>query len=497
MKNSLENSFDKFIKSSISDFKAPYDPESWEMLNERMEGTSEPELTEVDDLVRTGLAGLTVPYNESSWDALESKMADLEVAQSLETIDSVAKNTLTGLSVPYDHSTWKILSDRLDQMDYDRKIRALKVVEAAVIILALFTIVRFMGHIPPQQKFVVNEIPSDAGIGVVMDKEDQSSEIVLDISSGEKAETKEQVGNTGTGDVMSDGAHAVVGSNIDGESNAAQVSTLSNRNFYTSKDPARLYAHAEVRENVSELGEIDLRSSKIESAPVSLRSTKAPDVPRVAFSNFVLPDDAQMDESFKPIVVEKESKITTRLSLYRQFNRHSIENDFSWSSSTRKQTIFSKGWGLAAIVNFGRFGFDVGLAYDNLTYDAEYSESEIWAVALPVNFRYSVVDQDFANVYLKGGASYHGVMAADYVDITTTAAPGPRQRFNDGLLHDGFLEDNSYMQWHAGLGVELFAAKKFSLFAESQLQKYWLGELGNTNDKISTISNRVGLNIKL
>ncbi len=122
-----------------------------------------------DKAIRASMKDLEVPYDPASWDLLKQKIAAKSAVEEGVGIDDVASNALTNLTVPYDPKTWKVLSDRLDQIDYRRKLLALKLFEAAVILLAILTAVRFIGNLPSpttdnQQQIASSDTPEQTTI---------------------------------------------------------------------------------------------------------------------------------------------------------------------------------------------------------------------------------------------------------------------------------------------------------------------------------------------
>lgn len=77
---------DENIRKKFRDFQAPYAPESWDVLSQKMDNAI-PFIPLNDSEVKSELANLTMPYNSGSWNVLE---------QRLETYERRKKSILRG-----------------------------------------------------------------------------------------------------------------------------------------------------------------------------------------------------------------------------------------------------------------------------------------------------------------------------------------------------------------------------------------------------------------
>lgn len=95
---------------------------------------------EFDDKIKASLEAIQVPYDPDSWAALEKKM-DMSMDQSVAGFDTTVRNALDRVEVPYDAELWNVMSRQLDQTAAIRKVRFVKLAEAAVILLLALQIV--------------------------------------------------------------------------------------------------------------------------------------------------------------------------------------------------------------------------------------------------------------------------------------------------------------------------------------------------------------------
>ncbi|MCB9344528.1 MAG: hypothetical protein R3A50_08875 [Saprospiraceae bacterium] len=104
------NNFDKHLKSSLENFEVPFDADSWNELESRM-----------------------------------NKMFPEEDPAPVEKVDLVVKQKLDRLEVPYQTSHWNIMNNELNQVALVRRIRLTKLTELAIFLLLLLNIEGMFG----------------------------------------------------------------------------------------------------------------------------------------------------------------------------------------------------------------------------------------------------------------------------------------------------------------------------------------------------------------
>ncbi|NND33590.1 MAG: hypothetical protein HKN76_13450 [Saprospiraceae bacterium] len=460
-----------------------------------------------DASIRNALQNHQVPYDDSTWDMLDKKMQNAEVAADA-ALDEVAKKALHTYEVPYDQSTWHTLSERLDRINYRNRIIGTKVFEAAVILFAILTLVKFLGQIPdindhlplPFAKTEVTDPSNSSQAEMGLVNVEQSSGTFMAGKNESKARSQNKIADVAQQD------------------SRIEKAALDKLPLATSIQKARAVFSRDrtinsMKENISHLNAASQNTDRLEVAFVGTldrRATELPQVPReiITFGSAtvaavpMLPAYdiamvvAETATDFQIALVERVPKVRTKFNVFYQNNVHRIAN-VARRQSTFNQTETSNGFGFATNVQFGRFGFDLGAIFDQVTYDAGFGENEIQKVQVPLNLRFSGFYTKYANFYLKSGMSIHGVTQAHYeAPVLESAAPGPRQNrpfYNDGLLKDGNYENNTYFSVNAGAGLDILITKSFSLFAEGIYQKRLKGELGLTNDKFNTFSANLGV----
>ena len=69
---------------------------------------------EFDNKIRASLESVEVPYDPDSWNLLETRM-DLSNNESVAGFDSGIKSALERLETPYDSELWRLMARQLNQ----------------------------------------------------------------------------------------------------------------------------------------------------------------------------------------------------------------------------------------------------------------------------------------------------------------------------------------------------------------------------------------------
>lgn len=502
MENQDIHDIDNLFRDSLGNLEVPYEKASWARMQEKLEASAN---GQIDETVRLALGDLVVPYEAGSWKAMRDRMSKTEAAQ----VDEAARKAVGNLIIPYNARSWGVLLERLQAIEYRRRIIALKVLEAAVIVLALITVVQFMGvestPLPHQERVQRSDFAatdtdhqdkSDSKAAIVdIDQKDKVNsevarkEAVVSTSSGTVAETstaqvefspsssKVQV----VGDIVAAKTEVGVVDKIDSEIVKEQASEI----FVANKTSVGSVANSS-------------------ATPVAEKKATTSDftiLPNVAFTvdhdnveSITVWEDspASAEELHQEAlgIVSKSSKVKTRIGLYSQFSRHSTSapHPNKIGKFLTEDKIDPLGIGFIANVQFGRIGFDFGLAHERLTFltSARRDKNTIRKVQLPLHIRYNVFQKDDLKAYVKGGVVANGVVLANYAGLDgTSSAPGiqtndsQEKKYKEGLLNQGLADNNVYWMTSMALGVEGKLAGNFTVFAEAQQQKHLHGSIGH------------------
>lgn len=458
-----------------------------------------------DDLIKQSLGDHQVPYDDETWSMLEQKMSQVGTSPEELSVDEIARQTLSEYQVPYNDSTWQVLSDRLDRMSYRKRLIVSKIFEAAVIFFAIFTMVKFLGQIPQVQEYLPKSFvtqPSDLPEALADGSSDYALTLKDDIQINEKSELNSSAN----------------------EANLSSISLNQNQSgpaaHRDDSDPVRLdqppnLAPLATRPGLSLHSERNSRRTTIHQLTIDTRDFELPSVkqqlnrPHVVKPVPLLPVydmamlQAETATGFHLAIAQvPTSKIKTKIGLFHQYNFHLINNFVSASLVTRQQVKSSAGNGIMTNVQFGRFGFDLGATFSEVSYSAGTGKNKIQKLEIPLHIRFIGIRSKYADFYAKAGGSAHGVLRAYYAQPGLASRPDPNAppepKFNDGLLEEpGYREFNTYYSMNAGIGVDLPIYKAMSLFAEANYLRHWKGELGYTADRFTTFSYNFGASLRL
>ncbi|MDH3648352.1 MAG: hypothetical protein OEQ53_01660 [Saprospiraceae bacterium] len=455
MDKSFENNFDQFIKDSLHDVEVPYDP--------------------------------------SSWVSMEEKLRTAE-ATALKNVDSVTKGALHNLRVPYESSTWALLSSRLDQIDYNRKLIGLKVIEAAVFILAVLTLVRFLGQFPDSSD-VVPQTPFAGHIESIDDQTRGLSEVEVtqQVSPGKMEFT--DISDSQKAGIVFNSTHGV------------DLGSIQSVVRHVVDDHARIVEKSWASSNVAIQPLQVLKFAFVNHAPYAIRNHHQGVLEFVDFRDADMIDNMRREvegletEGMVAWYAMNTKRLRTKIGVYSGMNMHDIRSSTPIANfgNIQSQTVVNPAFGIMTNVQFGKFGFDFGLGYEEVRYYSVLDFNEVHKVHIPFHLRFTPVDTRLFNLYAKAGVAVHGAMYAQYQDPPLSAAPGFAarnvERFNDGLLKGGTVESNVYTTRSVGIGIESPVSKDFSIFGEGLHQSHLSGVLSSTTaDKFKTISVRFGLN---
>ena len=117
---------EKQIKDYFENFEVPYQPEHWTLMQQRLEIEELAEYTKNKD----------------------------------DDFDRIISRELSDSEVPYNPAHWQLMEEKLAPQSWQGKIIRYKILEAAVILLLLWTSVSVfeMGGVRPQRDIVQSEI---------------------------------------------------------------------------------------------------------------------------------------------------------------------------------------------------------------------------------------------------------------------------------------------------------------------------------------------------
>ncbi|MBX2817337.1 MAG: hypothetical protein KTR24_15115 [Saprospiraceae bacterium] len=509
--------FDDFVRSAMDKLEVGYDPASWHVLQEKW---SEAQTVDVDQIARDALAGFTVPYDPASWDAMEEKWT----AAQADEIDATAREALSTLEVPYEPASWTVLLERLENIEYKRRLVALKILEAAVVLLLLVTIGRFTSpliHSNEKQENRQDQYPTEETLG---DKHSQTEMAMLTPATSQSSnnletssqyiqEDQKTVHSTSTvsHSLTQKTSPAIQASPLVSSSEALVdgVELSSRHSSITSSDHSEAPQFSLSRDAVVTLSNSDRQSgteaknSEMLTGSVQLASAQVD-----PFDLLVMRESEPKHSEDRGIEIVNLNSLAsqvsllssealnqvlqTRIGIYSQVSRHYMQSNMPFSREKFSQRLDDIGVGFTTNVQFGRVGFDLGMGYERMEFQSGQSLANnlVQKVHLPFHMRANILHKPTYNVYAKAGVVAHGVLYANYAEAGGIARGGSnlnQVRYNDGLLvKNGVKENNFYMMKSAGLGIDGRLSEDFSIFLEGLYQDNLSGSIGGvtTNDQL-------------
>ncbi len=181
----------------------------------------------------------------------------------------------------------------------------------------------------------------------------------------------------------------------------------------------------------------------------------------------------------------------------------------SVNSGTSNDKTFGYTLGATIAYNKEKVAIESGLVYNNINYvPLQVEESPVFnikelapvkvqSIQIPLNFKYYLTQNTAIKTYLTAGASLNIALFANY-NRDQELSPTIRNNYNEGLFVNGQWKDNYFFATNFGLGIEY----KINGFTSAYFQPnatLHTGSLslGAYNDRINTYSLRAGLKFNL
>ncbi|MFQ5445706.1 MAG: hypothetical protein ACE5FF_02130 [Saprospiraceae bacterium] len=523
---------DEHIKQALENLEVHYDPDSWEVLEQRMDDALPAASDALDSLVAGSLAGLEVPVQPESWDLMQQRIEAEEAAEMIENeaqIDNLAYDKLHRISVPYQSSHWSLMARRLEE-EYSlrQKLYRYKAAEVGLMVLLFLAIIRFL----PYADSLLNPRPSAPQM--------EQFQIAPPAPGHLPAATTPEHATTPSQPV----AQAETGAdNLTAASSGADAITHEGgTTLATSK------AGTNDRRGV-QFQSLDMPFPKVASLAVSQAPLANTTSRHTRHRKAELPvlltalDPAGVEpRTVNALILTKASPILEKSKL--RFSVFStIDYNYVFTPSNRisildtliatdSDTTAASGYGGGILVNFkkGRWEVQTGGIYSFKRYVPNtpvflfetvkyYVEENFHGIQqdifqVPLNLQYYFKDRGNWRIYGLGGASAHFITSSVYeikyrrtptFNFGIPSAPGDEDKsirqekeFPKGILDGGNLEDNLYFTANVGLGVERFVTPRWSLFFQPNYQHYLMKRgIGTNHDKIYTFSFYLGTKIGL
>jgi hypothetical protein len=441
-----------------------------------------------DQQIKKALEGYQVPYDGHSWEDLESRLVQEGLVKETESVDEIAKQVLSDMEVPYNPSTWHILTEKLELLDYNRKLISVKFIEAALILFAFLTVVRYTAT----HDQVLNDTGMAAHIAPSATQENATPQITPNTSEKEILAYRENEEATVANNIGSDQPVS------DRSSRFQPVAPVTSLLKELVLFPAVI-----TRSEVPLIEEFNLIQEQSFSQPgivAGLEPLPRDYDPLEASPDLIARQADYLTYTLPPLNWPGERKLQTKIGFYSQGNIHRVFTPALFSQNRINESVaMSPGVGFVTSVQIGNAGFDFGLVYERLTFQGILDKNLIHKAAIPVHLKLIPLSVESINMYVKGGGSLHGVMNAFYEEPTFASRSNQLsdlEKFNDGLLNEGLTDNNVYVTANVGIGLERAIYRDIFFFGEALYQRQILGQGigGATRNTFRTLSLNLGIN---
>ena len=509
----MENHFDRIVGEKLGRIKVEYDPESWSLLEQRLD---------------TEMAG-TPEVNE-------------------QDMDEGVFDKLHNLQRPYNPSHWKQMAARLEQeFSFNRQVIRYKLVELGLVALLLLTIIQYLplqyAHLhhndhplqtpsPLQLEEFPEVIPQDEK--GMPDRPVAANEVPS--SSAEQESALAEVER-----------ETIISERILSEQSSDSPTAFinSNRNTLKLDALAKVPSLTNIIESDQDLkGNYSLRPPAGKPLPKNTFEQPEPygitaalnSPPLGALSYASLLNDPLMD------LQPQKPKTFFRVGMFGgpEYNRVITPADEELGLEALSRYSLGYGGGLTFGIEFNRFEVESGLVYSAKQYKARpvlffqgsfrngyfgegIKDIELNIINLPLNFRFNFMRNAKWRMYALAGASLQVAVQGNYYTAdqdgfrSSSFAPAPApssgglgnqgsfktlaQDLPGGWFEGGSFEENGYLTGNVGLGLERYVSDgNWSIFVQPTYHhsiNYFLRGLGPNKEEINTFSLYTGIRLRL
>ena len=553
MEKTNQDKIDKKVQEAMESLNVPFNPDHWTQMEQKLKQLDATEKA-FDESTHHKLSSFDVPFNASHWDFMSQKLADLDT-QDVNFDDSL-RQTLNKTDIPFSSSHWDMMNQRLDdEFSWKTKIIRFKIVEVALMILFLFTIINVLdtegsgnsekipsSNIKKENRIFNqgtewrnkdNQYQQNQGENKVINPNDPP--LVFNESGSEKKtdfNSPNQNFNTPNAIIetqainLNESKGSFVNNAVVGSENNTQASSLNKNNDVLKELPVLPTSMFVFNENKA----LNLNDKKINSKTNSESIAAAE--PLEVLRTKALTISELYDEPNTPKLT-KRSK-WWRLGVFGTANTDLVDVSYIYKGDSGKGSdwSFNKGAGISLGYKRGKLELSSGLVYNQKKYQTQLPPEVIRGgvvintpervilpksvdldmIQIPLSMSYSIMEFGRWNVYGAIGADFNAVSkinvqyyetpdasnaqkTVDLRNIAETDIPKYGEPFKIGLDKNN---NNFYFTSHASIGAEYKITPGVSAYLQPNYEKHF-GKtgIGSRNDNINTLSLHAGLKMKL
>ena len=545
---------DQEIRTALEHLEVPYIPTHWAQMSENLDDLTAAD-SRFDASLREKLTHLSSVPQPLNWSDMAGKLDDLDAQDT--ALERVLQQKLEKIA-DNQPNHWSMMNERLDrEFTLKGKIVRYKVIELAVMLLAIFTIVNNID-------LIYDTSPTPETVKNSEQKENtdfKKSYISPFTSSNKKAEINTpksfknplnsgkqegiklkkapnsniNLNNINSQDVLPTGKPIA---NIDDVKPSDRILSDNKNSLNIAVSPLEMRENggiteggvfANVKSNISDNALIDNISIsnidvKTQALPSTINDTSAIASIEVLQANALIIKDLETVPNIpKPDILQKSR---WRLSTFATVAFDWVTTSFAYNRQLEKryQVVPNVNTGITVGYKEGKLELETGLSYKQKNYDLPNVEVtsgnsilrgfstvtpqnlRLSILSVPLNVNYDVKQSRKWTVYTHAGASLNGIMRAfervDIKNINPVAknnAPNVElANYSKGLLAGGVLKENVFVTLGMGVGIEYHLTPKTSLYmqpsADIMLRKQGIGTL---NDRLKSFNIQGGAKWKL
>jgi hypothetical protein len=494
----------------------------------------------LDRIFREKLDQLAAPFDADSWELLEQRMDGEVFGDSTandQQIDEKVFGKLHRLEADYSPAHWSLMSSLLDQEFFlHRKVIRYKAMELALLFLIVFALAQYLPYAPK------NTAPTPVQAQIEnpdLPKKDITTDVVAENSAADT-------------DVNAISDNSSAPSSIPNNSIANNTPSVSNTT--TDEETAAKNLVEDATEIptlaiLTPLGTLPAQSlaRRVESGAYLRTILHRPIPINAYFKNSTGLLASLNKKAINPLEYELEKlhvqqnkkKNHTRIGMFNSIDYNRVLTPPSDAEGINGFERYALGYGggISVGFEFGRLELESGFIYSAKQYkpvpvlfvqgsvrDGFFAEGvkdiELNMINIPLNLRYNFYVKNKLRLYALTGLSLQMAYQANYYTAnqdgfrTNTFLPAPapaappegtpeildNSRLKKGLFEGGSFSENSYLTGNFGIGMDYYFTSRWSLFAQPTYQhsiNYFIDGIGPLHDRINTFSIFTGIKVKL
>ena len=519
------------IKEALENLTPEYNPQSWDLLEQRLAAEdilnpTEAENSIVDGLVTQSLAHLSVGTN-ADWSLFEEKLEASELSE-LEEIDQLAIENLSQYEAPYQSSHWSLMLKRIEEEFTLRgKLYKYKVAEIALMLLLIFTVINLqpLDYFPikfgQKKQNIKSEINAQNS-----DTQPLENQNLIPQNNEEQKDLTEKAAVPIADNSVQKSASDKIYSNNNSKINSSQITDnqividdmIERRSMIDA--PSQLPNNFNSVESQSKNTLANNLGSKDENRTVPMIGSL------MALEISVLNEDDPDFELPEPKI--EKIKPLWRIGTFSAIDANHVYTpaDRTFPSPAYTSIAGGYGGGISIGMKLRRWVFESGGQYSFKRYipqpvgNEPFKPSKLFTedfkgvqldlLQIPLNIQYHFIGRGKWRMYLNAGASVHMILSPVYeLERNWLAAPIPFEgecdtclpnvkEFPEGILEGGSFKENSYGTANVGLGLERYFNPRWSIFMQPTYQHYITKQgVGPNDDKIYSVSFLLGTKVSL